>query len=1172
MLTSNLKYLLSSSLILSLLVTTQSHAAAVVDPTSQPFNVLPNHAVSGTDVSSGSEKAYRPWFENATFSGDLIQYDISTSGSLSTDVDFSAIPPTATGSNWSARVQFNAKNSTYWTDTRTIIFNDVDGTQKAFDWANLSSAQQTSVDSVAAGNGDSSSDILDYIRGDQSNETDQAPPGTLRARPSIFGAVIHSTPVYIDAPDAKFILPGYSDFRGKASTDSPISGQSDRAARVYVSANDGMVHAFNAATGDEVWAYIPSMIIGNLKSLSVHGGTQEYLVDGQLAEGDADFGVSPTTEWHSLLVGGLGSGGKGLFALDVTSANLTSDTILWEIDGTDDDMGYIHGKAQIARLPEIHSNAWRVITGNGYSSTSGLAKLLLIDKLGNVTEVSTDDSITSNGLSAVTLVDVDSDFDVDYGYAGDLQGNMWKFDFTTNPIGRSKLFAGSVDKPITSAPDIRIHPSGGRIIYFGTGSLLSGTDSGDTTTQSIYGIWDGAPAGNTTLRSQTLGTDTYTYTSGSYEVTKTVRTSTNDVIDWSTHKGWQVDLNISGERLVTKPIVRANRLQFITHNPSVGNYGDAWLLEFNVLNGGTGPGVFFDLNRDTNLDNDDRTLPIAPATVGEIPIGINLGEGSFSGPTIARVSNDRDTMFINGLFLSLADSCTTDCSGGFQLGHADVDTDSPAGTYDAEDAADQYCYFEGKRPGNPVDSSENEIIPPSTTSPVTRTGSDGRDISSRVADQDEYGNEVDAHVHEYDKAHGQVYIDFVNLEPLCAQQRSTGRNRDRTTDNDTQDLNRITEVNMGNTTKFLAVIANADLSPGSTFTLGGKSWNALVYQVMVQKQFQAWKAAGAVPGQFATYMVDDDGATLLYSIDELIAAGTMRHSFDDRAIADGGLLPTIYSCVTSDAEKNLPAGNGVDKGRWRGGSLLTQIIDADILKNNADVLIEQQPTDLYRKRTIDGTDVWLKADNLDETVDPAVAGTDGVYETIVYGGLRARYRDATSNNVLTGTNKNAYGAFLYEVALYWHYESPGNICYGNASWSANVVGAANSASTPSFKDTIASLEYNLEEIEVAIAKAIADGDDADLIERMRAIKTSLTEKIEDKRSELNPSILEYTGTVTTPTSLDPDVSPSLGPNFRTGRRTWIDLTPQKSLVVSRYILTYDQRLKTYTDQYKFNMD
>lgn len=1160
MLTLKLKQLILSSLSLSVLIASNSHADAVLEPLTEPFNVLPAYAISNTDVSDGNSKAYRAWFENGTFTGDIIQYDVSSSGVLSTDVDFVAIPPTASGSNWSARVQFNSKNSSYWDDTRKIIFHD--GTaQKAFDWPNLTSAQQTDLDSVAAGDGDASSDILDYIRGDQSNEE---PSGNdYRARFSILGDIIHSNPVYVAAPDAKFILPGYSDFK---TDDIADGGQADRAARVYIGSNDGMVHAFNASTGDEVYAYIPSMILGDLESLVADPATHKYFVDGQLAEGDADFGNSPSIEWHSLLVGGLGSGGKGIFALDITNADLSSEVantgddlkILWEIDennavdiNSDDvgaNIGYIHGKPQIARLPEIHSNSWMVVTGNGYGSTSGLAKLLMINKNGVITEVAAG-SATSNGLSPIALVDVDGDFDVDYGYAGDLQGDMWKFDFTTSPVTAAKLFDGVASKPITAAPDIRIHPNGGQFVYFGTGSLLSDDDSSNTTTQSIYGIWDGTV--NTVILDQTLSSDTYTYDSGSYEIINTIRTTSNTAIDWSTHRGWKVDLNISGERLVTKPIMRANRLQFITHNPATGDYGDAWLLELNYLNGGTGPGVFFDLNRDSYLNNDDRTEPVAPATVGDIPIGLNLGEGSFSGPTIARVTNDRDSMFINGLFLTLASACTTDCAGGFQLGHADVDTDSPAGTYNAEDARDQYCYHNGNRAsGIMVDDQENPR-PPSTRSAVTRTGTDGRDLGG-VGDQDEYGDEVDNHIHEYDKAHGQVFVDFVNLEPLCGQQRSTGRNFDRSTDNDTQRLSRITEVNMDNTKEFIAVIANADLSPGSTFTLGGKSWNTLVYQVMVQKQFKAWKASGAAPGQFATYMVDDgpdgisygdagdtaDGVSLIFTIDSLITAGTMRHSFDDRAIADGGLLPTKYSCVTGDAEKNLDAGNGVDTGRWRGGSLLTQIIDADLLKANADILIEQEPTDLYRKRTIDGDPVWLKADNLDENGD---AGTDGVYETIVYGGLRARYRDG-DGDVLTGGDKNAYGAFLYEVAMYWHYTT--GICYANRSWSANVVGAANSNVGPSLKDTIASLEYNLEEIEVAIAKGLVDGETSEsTLQKWREIKTKLETKIEDIRNDLNPSILEYTGIVTPPTTLDPDVSPSLGPNFRTGRRTWIDLTP-----------------------------
>lgn len=1102
---SRIKTLLVSSLSLSILGIHTSYAAATVDPTTEPLFAIAPYALSDTDVSSGNVNAYRPWFENGAWQGDIIEYDVSSSGILSTTVDSSVNPPTTTtGGNWSARIQFDAQvtaDSTWWDTGRKIIFLDTSSTQKAFRWTNLSATQQTNL---------VSQDKLNYVRGDQSNETDKT-GGTLRQRFNLLGDIIHSNPVYVQKPDSPFSLAGYDSFRNNKSTSTPV-GYSDRPARVYVGANDGMVHAFDAATGNEVWAYVPSMIIGELDKLSAVPFNHTYFVDGQLSEGDADFGTTGTPEWHSLLVGGLGSGGKGLFALDITNADLSSETstaaadkkILWEISGSDDDMGYVHGQAQIARLPEIHGSKWVIISGNGYNSTNGKAVLMLIDKNGTITKLATDTS-TSNGLSAPTLVDVDNDFDVDYGYAGDLLGNMWKFDFTKKPIVVTKLFAAGSGKPITSAPDVRRHPSGGRLVYFGTGSLLSATDATDTTTQSIYGIWDGAPTANTTILKQTLGQDTYTYDPGTGPVSVTVRTDSNKVIDWAVHKGWQVDLNISGERLVTRPYIRADRLQFVSHNPLTGTHGDAWLLELNYLNGGTGPVIFLDMNRDGSLDNKDLVNNL-------IPVGMNLGNGSFSRPQIARVSNTRDTMFINGLFLPLSEPCTVNCSGGFQLGHIDVDTDSPSGGTTAPTTSDSYCYENGDRAaGIPVDSSGNPI-PPSTNPAVVRPGTGAGDG---------LGGSTDGHQHEYDKAHGQVYVDYINLEPRCAQNRS-----DNTKVNNLEKLNRVTEVSTAYNKKFFVLVGNADLSPGGTLHLGAKSWNVVVYQKMVQQKLDAWIAAGSkITGvnSFDKMMVDDDGDSLLFTITDIMNKGTFRISFNDRAIADGGLIPTQTGCVKKDPYQNMGA-NGDPKantGRWRGGALFIHAMSVTDYLADTSTVVKQTPTDLYTKRTINGVDVYLKEDTTG----------DGSYDTF-YGGLRARDK---VGGVIT-----ANPAFLYESTLFWHFKGS---CYGTANWAADVQGALNSSSTSSLKDQLTSLEYDLQVAEDKLAQMIADGAKKKDIDKQKKLIDKLKKKIKEIQDSMASSSVISTGVPTPPTDATPEVSPALGPNFRTGRRTWIDLTP-----------------------------
>lgn len=1089
----------------SLVLSPATFAAATLDPANEPYNSLAPYELSDTNLTSGTVKAYRPWFENGAWQGDLIEYDVSSGGVLSTTVDFSVNPPTTTDpGNWSARIRFDAAeaaDSFYWSTGRKIItFNGV--TQVPFLWGNLSATQKAALDNTAFTNGDSSSIYVDYIRGSHSNETQNG--GPLRQRFNLLGDIIHSNPVYVPEPNANFALPGYSTF---------LADNASRPPRVYVGANDGMLHVFDAASGDEVYAYIPSMIVGDLDKLAAQPFVHTYFVDGQLSAGDANFGDNTSPDWHSVLIGSLGAGGKGIFALDITNADLSSQTantgndkkVLWEKDGSDADMGYIHGKAHIALFPD---NKWYVVQGNGYGSSNGTAKLLLITMDGTVTKIGTD-TTTSNGLSAPTLVDIDNDGDVDYAYAGDLQGNLWKFNLQTKAAG-IKLFAAGVDKPITTAPDVTRHPNGGVLVFFGTGGLLSAADASDTNTQTLYGIWDDGSnsqvANNTTtLLQQTLASEDYTYTVASVSTTIKIRKSSNTAIDWSTHKGWQVDLNISGERLVTDPVIRAGRLQFVSHNPVTSGRGDAWLVELNYLNGGTGSKIFLDLNADTNLDTNDL------ASDSSIPVGVYLAEGSFSGPRIAKVADGRDSLFINGLFLPVEATCTVNCSGGFQLGHIDVDTDSPNGGSTATNKFDRLCFSKGNRtktaPIYAVDSAGIDVeidangdpLPPKNGQPVERPGTGAGDG---------LGGSTDGHQHEYDKAHGQVYVDYLNLEPRCNQPRA-----DDTKTNGLQKLNRFTEVGIGNSKKFFVIVANADLSPGSDLTIGNRKWNVVVYQKMVEKALADWVAGGKLGEP-----VDENGVSLVVDIDTIISQGTFRNAFNDRAIADGGLIPTQTSCVKGDPYYTM-GGSGdpeADKGRWRGGALVTQLISWNDYLTDQAVVKEQTPTDLYEFRDINGTKVYLKEDTTG----------DGVYDTF-YGGLIA-------NDAMTGGNP----AFLFESTLFWHYKGS---CYGNANWEADVKGALNASSTTSIKDTLAALELDLSNAYAVYDQMVLDGVKQKDLDKQSKLIAELEDKIAQYKAALDDSSVVNSGVPVKPTDATPTLQPSLGPNFRTGRRNWIDL-------------------------------
>jgi len=238
---------------------------------------------------------------------------------------------------------------------------------------------------------------------------------------------------------------------------------------------------------------------------------------------NVDAGMGSTI---TLLVGGFGKGGKGYYGLDVTDpASMTTDTIvaskvLWEF-GDDDDMGYTYSKPTVVDSNDDTLNSdttgWVVITGNGYNSVNGNAVLFILDPFdGTVLRRIVVGGGPCNGLSTPAAIDANSDGKVDYVYAGDLKGNMWKFDLTdpdsTNwdvaykDGGTPKPLFQCPGQPITTQPDVMEHcDKDGYMVIFGTGKFLGATDLNDTSLQTIFGIWD---AGDDDDDTEYLGTFT----------------------------------------------------------------------------------------------------------------------------------------------------------------------------------------------------------------------------------------------------------------------------------------------------------------------------------------------------------------------------------------------------------------------------------------------------------------------------------------------------------------------------------------------------------------------------------------------------------------------------------------------------------------------------------------
>ncbi|MHC4072999.1 MAG: PilC/PilY family type IV pilus protein, partial [Planctomycetota bacterium] len=321
---------------------------------------------------------------------------------------------------------------------------------------------------------------LNYLRGDVGNEVKNG--GTFRNRYQRLGDIVHSSPVF----------------------------ENDV---LYAGGNDGMMHAFDAGDGRELFAYVPSFVFGNLKELTKTTYTHRFYVDLTPATKDGvNIGAGNDI---TLLVGGLGKGGKGYYALDITDPaaitdeTLLADRVLWEyprtghVDPDADDLGYAYSRPAIVMSND--ADRWLVIFGNGYSSPNGHAVLFIVDPADGTLIKKIDTGVGDcNGLSAPVAIDIDADQKVDYVYAGDLKGNLWKFDLTGNisdwkvafndsgtpkPLFQAK--DGVNPQPITSKPDVMFHcEMDGLMVVFGTGKYLGDSDFLDNSLQTIYGIWD----------------------------------------------------------------------------------------------------------------------------------------------------------------------------------------------------------------------------------------------------------------------------------------------------------------------------------------------------------------------------------------------------------------------------------------------------------------------------------------------------------------------------------------------------------------------------------------------------------------------------------------------------------------------------------------------------------
>lgn len=459
--------------------------------------------------------------------------------------------------------------------------------------------------------------MVNYLRGERTMEGTVLNTAPFRRRSGIIGDIINSAPV-IATRRANY---GWAAATGLPAADRSgyaayVNGKTGNSEYVYVGANDGMLHAFNDQ-GVEQFAYVPNGVLGKTGLLANRDYAHQYYVDGKLTLADAKVGGA----WRTVLAGGSGAGGRGVFALDVTAPGSFDKTnVLWEVNGTTDaDIGYVMGKPLIVPM---QNGKWVALFGNGYNSGSGKAVLFAVDiATGAVLKkiVADDGSANAdlgyNGLGNVTAVDTDGNGLVDTVYGGDLHGNAWKFNLLADaeaswdvaykdglnqntPLFIARDALGN-RQPITGAFEVAVGPGSGYMLYFGTGRYFVTGDSSTKDRNSIYGIWDnGTPItnGRTGLVAQAL--TSVADDSSTAQDESRVRNVTRNPVSYYTHRGWYMDLtvngNAEGERFIATPTLREGLVYFTTYTPGVGDDckpgGKNWLYALNAVTGAAGFG------------------------------------------------------------------------------------------------------------------------------------------------------------------------------------------------------------------------------------------------------------------------------------------------------------------------------------------------------------------------------------------------------------------------------------------------------------------------------------------------------------------------------------------------------------------------------------------------------
>lgn len=464
--------------------------------------------------------------------------------------------------------------------------------------------------------------LLNFVRGQRGNEdfTANTANRLYRKRETVLGDITNSAPRYVRGATADYADAGYESFAATSASRTPM---------VYVASNGGMLHAFRAGTsstdtngGVEEWAFIPTQVLPNLYRLADnnYANNHVYTVDGTPVPSDVYDTTSAS--WKKILVAGLNGGGKGYYALDVTSP--LSPKALWEFNwsntcydgsaataGADCYLGYTYGKPVYGKLS---NGTWVVMVTSGYNNVNAPSKagdgqgyLYVLNAMTGkiIYRISTSygDATTPSGLGQLALFADDPKVSLTalQVYGADLGGNVWRFDVNDRiaPSGREAALVGvakapnGTRQPITTVPRL-LEQDGKAFIIVGTGQLLGASDITNNQVQSVYAFVDTLGSAITDLRA-VLAPLIQTQVGANDDAAgyRTIACSASSTL-CGTPAGWYSDFPATGERLVVDAQLQLGTLQLATSIMSssacnVGGIGK--LINLTALSGDPVPGT-----------------------------------------------------------------------------------------------------------------------------------------------------------------------------------------------------------------------------------------------------------------------------------------------------------------------------------------------------------------------------------------------------------------------------------------------------------------------------------------------------------------------------------------------------------------------------------------------------